>query len=30
MKDEGVNVVFKKQLKNDDIVAVINNIVKDS
>lgn len=26
MKENGINVVFKKQLKNDDIVAMINEL----
>lgn len=26
MKEEGINVIFKKQLKKDDIVAMINEI----
>ncbi|MGF3076517.1 type III restriction-modification system endonuclease [Facklamia sp. P12955] len=29
MKEEGVNVVFKKQLKNDDIVAMIKGIFRE-
>ena len=28
LKEEGLNVVFKKQLKNDDIVAMIKGIVR--
>ena len=28
LKQEGVNVVFEKQLKNDDIVAMIKEISK--
>lgn len=30
MKEDGVNVVFKKQLKNDDIVSMISSIVKEN
>ena len=26
MKENGINVVFRKQLKNDDIVAMINEL----
>ena len=29
VKKEGLNVVFKKQLKNDDIVAMIKGLVED-
>lgn len=29
LKEEGLNVVFKKQLKDDDIIAMINDISKD-
>lgn len=30
MKDDGLNVVFKKQLKNDDIVAMIKGLTKNA
>ena len=26
MKENGINVVFKNQLKNDDIIAIINEL----
>lgn len=26
MKENKINIVFKKQLKNDDIVAIINEL----
>lgn len=28
MKENGINIVFKKQLKKDDIIAIINELYR--